>query len=60
MAFAAIFVDRRNAGRPISFPDCEIAATTRAHDAAIATRNVTDFEGSGVEVIDPWINTGVA
>ncbi|MCG5496914.1 type II toxin-antitoxin system VapC family toxin [Ectothiorhodospira variabilis] len=53
-AFATIFVDRRAAGRPISFPDCQIAATARAHGAAIATRNVTDFTGCGVEVIDPW------
>src|SRR6056297_2559522 len=29
-AFAAIFVDRRAAGRPISFPDSQIAATARA------------------------------
>jgi predicted nucleic acid-binding protein len=60
MAFAAIFVDRRNAGRPISFPDCQIAATARAHGAAMATRNVADFEGCGVEVIDPWANAGGA
>jgi len=54
VAFAAIFGDRRKAGRPISFPDCQIAATVRAHGAAMATRNVADFEGCGVEVIDPW------
>lgn len=54
VAFAAIFADRRSAGRPISFPDCQIAAIARSHGAAIATRNVADFEGCGVEVIDPW------
>lgn len=53
-AFAVIFVDRRAAGRPISFPDCQIAATARARGAAMATRNVADFEGCGVQVIDPW------
>lgn len=57
-AFAVIFVDRRNAGRPISFPDCQIAATARAHGAAMATRNVADFEGCGIVVIDPWNPTG--
>lgn len=57
-AFAAIFVDRRNAGRPISFPDCQIAAIAYASGAAMATRNVADFEGCGVEVIDPWSVTG--
>ena len=55
---AAIFVDRRNAGRPISFPDCQIAATARAHGVAIATRNVADFEDCGVEVINPWSHGG--
>ena len=54
VAFAAIFLDRRAAGRPISFPDCQIAATARARGAAIATRNVGDFQGCGVPVIDPW------
>ena len=54
VAFAAIYLDRRNAGRPISVPDCQIAATARAHGAAMATRNVADFEGCGVEVVNPW------
>lgn len=52
--FAAIYLDRRNAGRPISFPDCQIAASARAHGAEIATRNVADFEGCGVAVVNPW------
>ena len=58
VAFAAIYLERRNAGRPISFPDCQIAATARAHGAAMATRNVADFEGCGVEVVDPWSDGG--
>ena len=53
-AFADIFADRRNAGRPISFFDCQIAATTRIHGAAIATRNTADFQGCGIEVLNPW------
>ncbi len=58
VAFATIFVDRRAAGRPIGFPDCQTAATARAQRAAMATRNVSDFEGCGVEVIDPWRHPG--
>ena len=54
VSFAAVFIDRQTAGRPISFPDCQIAATARAHGAVIATRNVADFEGCGIDVIDPW------
>jgi len=60
VAFAEVFAARQRAGRPISFPDCQIAATARAHGAALATRNVTDFEGCGITVIDPWHATGGA
>ena len=34
--------------------DALIAGTARAHDLAVATRNVRDFEGLGVAVVDPW------
>lgn len=54
VAFAANFANRRVAGRPISFPDCQIVAIARVHSAATATRSVGDFEGCGIEVIDPW------
>jgi predicted nucleic acid-binding protein len=42
-AFATIAADRRAAGRPISQFDVQIAAIARAHDAAVATRNIRDF-----------------
>jgi predicted nucleic acid-binding protein len=32
----------------------QIAAICRRHGAAPATRNVKDFEDTGVEVVDPW------
>ena len=54
VAFAAIFAERRAIGRPISFPDCQIAATARARGAAVATRNIGDFEGCGIDVVNPW------
>ena len=53
-AYAAIAAGRRAAGRPISQFDCQIAAIARANGAAVATRNVGDFDGRGIEVIDPW------
>lgn len=34
--------------------DALIAATALVHDLAVVTRNVRDFEGAGVIVIDPW------
>ena len=53
-AFAAIAADRRQAGRPISQADAQIAAIARSRGASLATCNVPDFDGCGVEVIDPW------
>jgi predicted nucleic acid-binding protein len=52
--YALIAVARQRAGRPISHFDAQIAAIARAVGAAIATRNVADFDGCGVKVIDPW------
>ena len=31
-----------------------IAAICRAHNAPLATRNTKDFEGTGVELHNPW------
>ena len=53
-AYATIVADRRDAGRPISQFDAQIAATARAYGAALATRNTRDFHGCGIDVIDPW------
>jgi predicted nucleic acid-binding protein len=53
-SYAVIAAARRAAGQPIAEADCQIAAIARAAGAAVATRNVADFRGCGVEVIDPW------
>ena len=55
-AYAMIVAERRAAGRPISQSDCQIASIARSQGAAVATRNVEDFEGCGIEVINPWPN----
>ncbi len=52
--YALIASRRRRAGRPISHFDAQIAAIARSSGAAIATRNVSDFEDCGVRVVDPW------
>lgn len=54
LEYASIGAERRAAGRPMSQFDCQIAAIARSLGASIATRNVSDFEGCGVEIIDPW------
>ncbi len=53
-SYAAIAAERRAAGRPIMEADCQIAAIARSHKAAVATRNVSYFEGCGIDVINPW------
>jgi toxin FitB len=53
-SFAKIAAARRLRGRPISNPDAQIAAIARVHGAVLATRNTTDFEGSGVTLVNPW------
>lgn len=53
-AYATIAASRRAAGRPIAQADCQIAAIARARGATVATRNTADFEGCGVDLINPW------
>jgi len=53
-AYATIAAERRTAGRPISQFDCQIAAIARSREATVATRNISDYEGCGIELIDPW------
>jgi toxin FitB len=52
--YAVIAADRQRRGQPISHFDAQIAAIARSADATLATRNVSDFEGCGVRVVDPW------
>ena len=52
--FAAIAAERRQLGRPISQFDAQIAAIARSRGAALATRNIRDFEACDIELIDPW------
>jgi toxin FitB len=34
--------------------DALIAATALVHSMTVATRNVTDFESTAVEIVNPW------
>jgi len=54
VVYAEIGASRRSAGRPISQFDATIAAITRSCRASLATRNAKDFEGCGIEVVNPW------
>ncbi len=53
--YAEIFAHRQTLGKPISQADCQIAAIARSQEATIATRNITDFEGIEIDIINPWL-----
>lgn len=41
-------------GRPLPAIDSLLAATALHHDLTLVIRNVKDFAGTGVELINPW------
>jgi toxin FitB len=45
---------REAAGRPIALNDAQIAAICLVHGATLATRNVRDFEGLGLKLVNPF------
>lgn len=52
--YASILEERQRRGKPIEFPDVQIAAIVRLHNATLATRNVGDFGDCGIRVVNPW------
>lgn len=56
--YATLVVEREAAGRPISMADAQIAAVCRVHQCTLATRNLRDFEGTGVTTVNPWSGGG--
>lgn len=53
-AYGDLMAAMRRAGTPLPAIDGLIAAQALAHGYALATRNVRDFQRTGVELIDPW------
>jgi len=47
---------RQQYARPLPVVDGLIAATARVNGMTVVTRNVKDFEHSGVEVLNPFVN----
>ena len=52
--YADIVPGREKIGRPVGVADAQIAAICRDLGATLATRNTSDFEETGIELIDPW------
>ena len=52
--YGDIVASRRAAGLLIGGLDALIASIARVSGARLATRDVADFSGLGIELIDPW------
>lgn len=52
--FGRIVAKRENIGRPISPMDAMIAAIARSQGMMIATRDIRDFSGLEIELINPF------
>ncbi len=52
--YGDLFAARQRSGRPAAAFDLLIAAIAVAHGFVVATRNVADFHGCGVPLVNPW------
>ncbi|PSO51039.1 MAG: VapC toxin family PIN domain ribonuclease [Cyanobacteria bacterium SW_9_44_58] len=52
--YADIVVNRQQQGKPIEVMDAMIVAIALIKTANLATRNVSDFQNCGLELINPW------
>jgi hypothetical protein len=50
----AISALRERDGRPIHIADSQIAAMVRCNSATLVTRDVQDFAGLNLDLINPW------
>jgi predicted nucleic acid-binding protein len=51
---ALLAEQRRRAGQSCEIRDLQIAGIVSARKATLVTRNVKDFYGMGIKLIDPW------
>lgn len=54
LAYGDIMANARRRGRPMSVQDGMIAAVARVNNGRLATRNIRDFETTGLDLISPW------
>ncbi len=53
-AYASIRARREARGRPVSAEDAMIAAVCLVTGSTLATRNIKDFEDTGITLVNPW------
>ena len=54
LAYGEIMGSASRRGVGMSTPDGMIAAITKINSGRLATRNLTDFRATGLELISPW------
>jgi predicted nucleic acid-binding protein len=54
-AWGRLMAEVEAKGRPLPMADSLVAATARAWDLELVTRNQVDFEGTGVHIANPWL-----
>lgn len=51
---ASLRAQAQRSGRTLDLGDALIAGIAKANDLTIATRNVRDFDGLGIPIVNPW------
>lgn len=54
LAYGEVMGTAKRQGRPMSTADGMIAAIARVNGGRLATRNLPDFQTTGLELISPW------
>jgi predicted nucleic acid-binding protein len=54
IAYGEIMATASRKGRPMTASDGMIAAIARVHSGQLATRNIKDFETTGLDLVSPW------
>ena len=57
-SYGDLAAEAERAGRPINVADGQIAAIARTHTMSVATRDVSDFEVTGISLVNPWLMNG--
>lgn len=54
LTYGVVSAAHESKGRRMSFGDAQIAAVCLSVGATLATRNTEDFEGLGLDLLNPW------